>query len=306
MHNFRFSHPESPAYCSILSYPDWKSFSNISGWTDHWLGDHLVYSHRKTHYSVTTFPDKLHSHEYYELLIPRRGDVAFISNNHCITPQPGSLILFKPGDIHTARLLSESDYERYAFLFDDEAFHLLGSNSALLDFLQRASNHILFPSELEDTLFNLLRKIDHTLSEQAPDSALLAYSYIIQLFHLINHHAVVSNETTQILPQNILKIKQYVDENYLTLNTTTDVAEHFFYHREYVSRLFKKYFNTNLSDYLTSLKIRHSKKLLENGASVTDACYNSGFRNMSTFTSAFRSYVRVNPSTYRKKFGEGR
>ena len=83
-------------------------------------------------------------------------------------------------------------------------------------------------------------------------------------------------------------------------NTTAEIADHFFYRREYVSRSFKEFFNSNLSDYVTSLKIRHSQELLRKGVSVTDACFKSGFRNMSTFTSSFRNLVKMTPSAYRK------
>lgn len=300
MNNFRRLHAESTTYHSLHTYPNWRIYQNSLGWNDHWLGNHLVYTHRKNHYTPSTFTEKLHAHEYYELLIPRRGEVAFFCDDRAISIKPGSIILFKPGNIHTARLLTESDYERYAFFFDREAFDLLGQDSGLLDFITRSSNHFIIPVELEDTMYGILKKIDSCLSGNSPENGLLAYSYIIQLFYLINRHAAASGDTDQSIPQNVMKIKQYVDTNYLTLSTTTEIAEHFFYRREYVSYLFKEYFNTNLSDYLTNLKIQHSKKMLAAGSSVTEACYQSGFHNMSTFNNCFRNLVHMNPSAYRK------
>ncbi len=177
--------------------------------------------------------------------------MGFISDNQYISPQPGSLLLFHPGSIHTAKLLTESDYERYVFLFDEEAFNLFGANTSPLKFLHEDAACIEFPPELEDALYSKLRKFTNTLSSERDDTALFAYSQITQLLCLINRHATISRQTVQNIPQNILKIKQYVDDNYLTLNTTSEIADHFFYRREYVSRLFKEYFNSNLSDYLT-------------------------------------------------------
>ena len=300
MHDFRIAHADSKTYCLTSSLPGLRKFRSIQGWTDYWLGEHLVFSHRRNRYTYSTFPEMLHSHYYYELLIPRKGDVGFISDNQYISPQPGSLLLFHPGSVHTARLLAESDYERYVFLFDEDAFNLFDNKNTPLKFLHDEAVCIQCPPELEDTLYSDLRKITNTLSGDGADTALLAYSQMIQLLCLINRHATVSHQTIQTIPQNVLKIKQFVDDNYLTLNTTSEIAEQFFYRREYVSRLFKEYFNTNLSDYLTSLKIRHSQELLKKGASVTDACFQSGFRNLSTFTSAFRNQVFMNPSAYRK------
>ena len=196
--------------------------------------------------------------------------------------------------------MAESDYERYILYFDKDAFNQFGAGVSPLRFLDSSGVHIEFPPELEDTLFNKLHKITNALSSKREDNALFAYSLIVQLLCLIDRHAIISKQNVLSIPQNILKVKQYIDDNYLSINTTAEIADHFFYRREYVSRSFKEFFNSNLSDYVTSLKIRHSQEMLRKGATVADACFNSGFRNMSTFTSSFRSLVKMTPSAYRK------
>lgn len=302
MLTFRLSHTESKSYYSTVSMPGWNSFYNTTGWTDHLLGDSLVYSHRKNAYTPSNFLDQLHTHDYYELLIPIKGDMAFPAGDQYIPLISCSLMLFKPGCIHGCKLLSNSVYERYVFYFQKSAFLPLSPDSSLLNFIDQTDCYCLFlPAELEETMLSLLARLDRSLSSKEPDASMLAYSYIIQLFHLINHHATASEITTHMLPDNIVKIKQYIDENYLTINSVAEIAEHFFYSREHVSRLFKECYGTNLADYLNTLKVRHSKRMLEQGSSVTDACYQSGFRNMSTFATTFRDQVFMNPSSYRKK-----
>lgn len=300
MYNFSLSHPDFKAYYPNYSMPGWQIFSDARGWSDHWLLEHLVYSHRQNCYTFSSFPERLHHHDHYELQIPKNGDVAFILDNYLIIPQAGNLVLFKPNRIHTTRLLSECVYERYVFLFDTQAFQLqnIGLN---LTFLEQADDCIAFPVKMLNTLYGLLDKLDIVLQDRDSNVALLAYSYIIQIFHLINQQSVAKNNIRYDIPENVLKIKQYMDDNYLNLNTTSEIAAHFFYRREHVSRLFKEYFNTNVSDYLALLKIRHSQMLLENGATVTEACYQSGFHNMSTFTTTFHRLYHTNPSAYRKE-----
>ncbi len=299
MHNFHLTHPVSKAYCPKEAFPGCRSFHNSDGWTDYWLGDHMVYSHRKTDFSFSNFPDRLHSHSAYELNLLRRGDVTLIADSHTVQISPGTLFIARPGCIHTTQLLSETTYERYIFYLDEHAFDFIGG-SALLRFLHTKDYTLSFPLELEDSIYSTLHRLDRALADNSAESVGLAYSYLIQLFYLFNRHAISNTQGIQAIPQNALQIKRYVDENYITLNTTAEIAEHFFYRREYVSRVFKEYFGTNLSDYLSMLKIRHSKDLLKAGVSVTDACYKSGFRNMSTFASAFRNQVHMNPSSYRK------
>jgi AraC-like DNA-binding protein len=81
-----------------------------------------------------------------------------------------------------------------------------------------------------------------------------------------------------------------------------EIAAHFFYSREYLSRLFRRTLNTTVSDYLADKKLAHSKVLLEQGATVTEACFSSGFRNMSSFIRNFQEKTGVLPSIYRKRF----
>ena len=283
----------------LRDYPGWKTHQNSAGWTNHFLGDHLAYSHRKNHYTPSSFPEKLHTHEHYELLIPLSGDITLIVNDYFFTPAPGSVFLFEPGTLHTARLLSESDYDRHALFFTPEAFHLFETISFPLDQLASGFGVLNVPIKSRPFFYALLSKLDHALDENSPDCALLAYSYIIQLFSLLTHHSETTFHSAKQIPGNVLKIKQYIDENFLELHTITQIADHFFYRREYISRLFKAYFNLSLSDYLSALKIRYSKELLQAGVSVTDACYQSGFRNMSTFINTFRRHTGVNPSEYR-------
>lgn len=304
MRSFRFSYVESKqySYFPVISMPGWSSVYNTIGWTDHMLGDSIVYSHRKNNYTPANFLDQLHMHDYYELLIPVMGNALYTVGDQYIPLTSGSLMLIKPRCIHGCRMLSDSFYERYVFYFQESAFLPICNDLSLLHFIEKSESCCLsLPVELEGTMFNQLSRLDRCLAGKDPDTPMLAYSYIIQLFHLFNHHAVAFKAAAQELPDIIIKIKQYVDENYLTLNNISEIASYFFYSREHISRLFKECFNTNLSDYLTTLKIRHSKQMLEQGASVTDACYQSGFRNMTTFATAFRSQVFMNPSEYRRE-----
>ena len=121
---------------------------------------------------------------------------------------------------------------------------------------------------------------------------------------LVLHRSLVPADAAEHLPEAIRQIKDYIDENYTTLSGVEEIAAHFFYSREYLSRLFRRTLNTTVSDYLLDKKLTHSKHLLEHGDSVTEACFASGFHNMSSFIRNFRDYAGVLPSVYRKRFLE--
>jgi AraC-like DNA-binding protein len=81
-------------------------------------------------------------------------------------------------------------------------------------------------------------------------------------------------------------------------------ASHFHYSREYLSRLFRQYYNINISEYITRQKISAAKKALESGSRVTEAFQLSGYHTMSSFISAFKKFVNMTPSEYRKRISD--
>ena len=98
-----------------------------------------------------------------------------------------------------------------------------------------------------------------------------------------------------------MEIKEYIDTGYAEISSVSDVAAHFFYSREYISRLFKKYYNSSVSDYLARLRVMRSIELMRRGTSVTNAGFSVGFGSPSAFYLTFRKIMGMSPSEYIKR-----
>jgi AraC-like DNA-binding protein len=60
---------------------------------------------------------------------------------------------------------------------------------------------------------------------------------------------------------------------------------------------------TSIFEYLNGIKVDFACKLLMNNElAIVDACYDSGFNNLSHFNKQFRKNTGVTPSEYRKRF----
>ena len=60
--------------------------------------------------------------------------------------------------------------------------------------------------------------------------------------------------------------------------------------------LFKQETGTTLASYIAAKRLLYARELLENGCSITEACYNSGFKNYSTFLRAYKKFFQETPT----------
>ena len=66
-------------------------------------------------------------------------------------------------------------------------------------------------------------------------------------------------------------------------------------------REFKKYFKTTPHKYLTSVRLKEAKKIIEHtDKSITDAVTEIGFEDLSSFSRLFKTYYGVSPQHYRR------
>lgn len=66
-------------------------------------------------------------------------------------------------------------------------------------------------------------------------------------------------------------------------------------------RYFKKTTHCTFTDFLNQYRINQARKLLIQDKSVTDACYESGFENLSHFNRTFKKFAGENPLAFKKR-----
>ncbi|MBQ8803403.1 MAG: helix-turn-helix domain-containing protein [Tyzzerella sp.] len=276
----------------------------IINWRDNHINDSLFYSYRSTDYNRQTYPARMHYHDYYELVIFVEGDIHYICESEIYPVHYGDIILIPPRKLHMSMINGEATcYKRHVFYLYPDAFDSFGCN-ALTSFLNENQEKYLltaFDKKDRNELISLLNRLDESLKnrESQLDQS-LALAYIIQIFYLFNKEKFRLHKGKQHLPKNVSEIKLYLDQHFQEIDSVAEVAAHFFYSREYVSRLFKQYFNTTVADYIKIRRIAYSQTLIAQGIPLSEVCFQAGFGNLTTFIRAFNSIVGMAPSKYRK------
>ncbi len=102
--------------------------------------------------------------------------------------------------------------------------------------------------------------------------------------------------------ENSDKTHEFIFKNFTKQILLSDVAAIANMNPTAFSRYFKRIHRKTFSRYLIEIRIGYACKLLiENKISVSSACYESGFNNISNFNKQFRSIMNMNPSQYTKQ-----
>lgn len=101
--------------------------------------------------------------------------------------------------------------------------------------------------------------------------------------------------------QLYIKIKDYIDENYLDpgLNVNS-VSEYFGKQPSFVSRYFKEMSGTNLTQYIHKIRLQYVKEKLLRGDRLEDIALSCGFGSQRSFLRIFKQYEGVTPSQYKE------
>jgi AraC-like DNA-binding protein len=101
--------------------------------------------------------------------------------------------------------------------------------------------------------------------------------------------------------QRLQKIYHFIEANYQNEIDVNVVAKLCNLTTAAFCRYFKKSTHYTFTDFLNQFRINQAKKLLVQDRNVTEACYESGFANISYFNKVFKKVTGENPSAFRKK-----
>ncbi len=299
-----------------------EAYRNVRGdWVDYLLGNSLVFTHRITEFvnsesAGVHFTGQLHLHHYFELVICVGGEgMQYIANRCHVTVGRGAAIVTAPHVMHLYRPQQPTCYDRYVLLFSPDLLMTAFPNSRVMDFLQRvgqgedhSSLCLQIGGEQKHRILQLAARAEQQLQEDTPYSATQAWLTLSELFLVLSMAAEQADSRRALpteAPEFICTIKQYIDEEAIHIHSVSDLAERFFYSREYITRVFRKYYNTPLYEYIIRCKLLHNCALLERGISVEEAAALSGFHNMSSYIKQFRQFTDLTPSAYRAQQKKG-
>lgn len=113
---------------------------------------------------------------------------------------------------------------------------------------------------------------------------------------------ILDNFDDQTLGKGAIReIQLYIRQHYSENITLNSLAEQFFLHPNYLSRLFKEKTGKNFVEYLTEIRMEKVKELLKiSDCKIVEICAMAGYDNPRYFSKVFRQYTGMTPREYRE------
>jgi AraC-like DNA-binding protein len=106
------------------------------------------------------------------------------------------------------------------------------------------------------------------------------------------------------LYRRIVQAKLFMDAHYAEPIDVDQISGEAAFSKFHFIRLFKEVYGVAPRAYLSNLRLDQAKQLLDEGTTVTDACYAVGFESITTFSRAFKRRAGIAPSAYRQERAE--
>ena len=254
--------------------------------------------------NITNKQSVVHSHPYHEIVLPLDGSIVrYAVNGSVYMVGIGEVAFFPAQTYHAGKYDIDAAFsERLVIQIDDTLWQAARRHAKLLDtdwmhsvtvldagacsqvdlrglFLRMAS-----ASELPARVRDVLQESETTELEM--------------LFTLItgSGRTAAASSTSALVARAAACLQSRYQDPSLTTST---LAQELYVSREHLSRAFKECTTESIHSYLTNLRMQHCRRALAGGASVLDACTESGFPDYSSFLKTFRRLYGVTPAEFR-------
>lgn len=247
-----------------------------------------------------------HIHTYfYEIHFLIRGNAEFAVEGMRKKLEHGDVTVIPPGEIHRPYINDNSEYERVVFHISEKLLAELSTpRTNLQSMFKKAEMHFIHftEAELNDFLLYMKRVNENVDNPNLPGADILQQSYLnIILMQLLDKLQVAGGNSNEKYAELSPVIGAALD--YIKIHLTEDIsvqsiADYLNISRSYLSRIFKERTGYTLWNYVISKRLILSQKLIMEGRSVTEACFDSGFRDYAHFIKSFSGTFGVPPKKY--------
>lgn len=251
----------------------------------------------------------------YELISVTKGILHIQSGPRSYSLTPGQFVFLFPGECHLGTQPSDGELSFYwtHFYFNSKDSIICEEQQAAAFFREKDPPRYILPetgtlsaNSRVNVLFVQLLDLAKRLGTLSFKQCSYAQSTLLLELtneYFFHHHLMQQDEK---IPLNIAELMEWLQLNYDTTLSVTEIARKFGYHPSYLTSVFKHYSGCTITEYLNRQRIRVAKNYLISAPmlTLTEISEQVGIADEKYFMRLFKRYEGVTATSYRKAFSQ--
>ncbi len=248
-----------------------------------------------------------HYHDFHKLILVLSGDAKYMIEGLESELKPFDFVLVKRLSIHRPIWNAENDddqYDRMILYLKDEFLSEYGLLDAFVMASDKKCSVVRFPASISSRIYDSFKKLELDIKQQDETykGQLKTRIDLISALIVFNESCITEKncfDTSARYNRKVIEIIDYINSN-LSNNLSIDtLADHFYMSKYHMMRLFKNETGYSIHRYISEKRILLARDMIFGGMAATTACLESGFRDYSSFSRAFKNQLGILPSDIR-------
>lgn len=245
-----------------------------------------------------------HYHDFCKILLFLDGAVDYMIEGRTYGLRPGDIVLVGRGQIHCPHVKDTREYDRIILYLSLSFLREVSGSDPLdrcFDTAEFRHSSVLRLGEAgRQRLFALAGQMELALDRQEEFAGPLLVRLLMLEFMIALNRAALDSQAAYIhtgtMNYRVSGLISYIGdhlEEELSISRLAEVCCLSPYH---MMRLFKEETGCTIGNYITQKRLSLARDLLVSGrANATQACFQSGFTNYSTFLRAYKRHFHASP-----------
>ena len=229
--------------------------------------------------------------DLFSIVMLLDGELDYVIEGKQVHIHPNEVLLVGNNELH--HTITQKDCKcEYILLMINLDFFIKNHCTEFTDMVfNRAlgcDNIISADKVMESGIYDIFRRLSKYMQEK-PICVTVAKSVLVELLYNLNKQ-VMKSVQSNYKQEKIKNIISYINEHLAEDLSLEQIAEEFFFSRQYLCKIFKENTGFSVYKYISYKRIVLAKELYSKGMSLSEACRCAGFNDYSAF---YRAYTKI-------------
>ena len=248
----------------------------------------------------------IQAYDQYKISVLLTDGMSGVFGDRVIAAQAGDVLFFRPDELHYAKVSRAGEHRYFDIYIPSDYFKAFAlSAEEIVEFLEHrdgARSNCLHPRLAERN--EILRRVERLASDLKNGQKMQTFAVALSIFEIIGLCAEMYSKggtAAEAAPDCVNRTLRLIATNYGDKISLEQMASQACCSVTCLSKKFKEYIGCSVYTYLTQYRIAMAERLLKEGHSVTEVCYECGFYDCSHFIKIFKRNRGVTPLEFKKR-----